>query len=64
MQCCTLSCMARQYAAQLHREEVSDHGPPPILFRFVERFARRLHWHGLLALLSAIPDSNDDFGIF
>ncbi|WP_109481659.1 hypothetical protein [Paraburkholderia sp. C35] len=34
------------------------------LYRFATALATRLGWYRLERLLSAIPDSNDDFSIF
>jgi len=34
------------------------------LYRLATTLAARLGWHRLERLLSAIPDSNDDFSIF
>ncbi|WP_174995922.1 hypothetical protein [Pandoraea iniqua] len=36
----------------------------PTAYRLLEGIAKGLRWQGLEELLCAIPDSNDDFGIF
>lgn len=73
MWCCPLTGVPRQCAAesvksvasvQSHTGDVRDRASDTRLLSGLEILARGLRWHGLLELLSAIPESNDDFGLF
>ncbi|CAG9258862.1 hypothetical protein [Paraburkholderia caribensis] len=47
-----------------HRRHARPPDPTKTLYRLVTTLAARLGWYRLERLLSAIPDSNDDFMIF
>jgi hypothetical protein len=57
MQCCA------SIRAIEHRH-ARPSGPAGMLYKLMTTLAARLGWHRLEQLLSAIPDSNDDFMIF
>lgn len=57
MQCCTL-------IRTLEHRHARPSAPTKTLYRLATTLAARLGWHRLERLLSAIPDSNDDFTIF
>ncbi|WP_180730995.1 hypothetical protein [Paraburkholderia sp. PGU19] len=57
MQCCPL-------IRTLEHRHAHHPDPTKTLYRLATTLAARLGWHRLEQLLSAIPDSNDDFTIF
>lgn len=63
MQYCPMTCATRLYVAK-SRAEARPRVSAPTAYRLLEGIAKGLRWQGLEELLCAIPDSNDDFGIF
>jgi len=62
MQSCPITCATRHYVAKSRTAAKQTASAPP-LYRVLEATAKTLRWAALEELLSAIPDSNDDFGI-
>ncbi|SUD95622.1 hypothetical protein [Pandoraea pulmonicola] len=63
MSCCPLAGLMRLRDPQ-DRYAAHARTPSLTLFRLMEALAERLRWYGLMDLLSAIPDSNEDFIVF
>ena len=57
MQCCS-------FIRAIEHRHARTSDPAGMLYKLVTTLAARLGWHRLEQLLSAIPDSNDDFMIF